>query len=78
MDPNTSYWKTDQHLREQDPEGGAKRKGDQCRIRCNHELYEIFDNPEVWRLRNLQWIGYAQHMDDARMTKKVFKLRTEG
>lgn len=59
----------------------AKQEKDQWRISNNHELYQIFDSPEVSKiikLHDLQWAGNVQRKDNTRVPTRVFEWKTEA
>lgn len=57
---------------------GAVCDRDGWRILYNHELYELYDELEVFkivRLQRLQWAGHVQRMNDDCMPKRVMNAR---
>ncbi|CAH2239446.1 jg23877 [Pararge aegeria aegeria] len=51
------------------------------RIRYNHELYELFKEPNVVRtikLLRMQWAGHVQRMEGTRAPKRLMEGTLEG
>jgi hypothetical protein len=54
---------------------GAEQENGLWRKRYNHELYELFNEPEIVKyieINRLCWAGHVIHMDNNRTVKKVF------
>jgi hypothetical protein len=59
---------------------GAVQDKDIQRKRYNHELYNIFNKPDITeyiKINGLSWGGHIIHMENSR-TVKVFDTRPEG
>lgn len=53
---------------------------DGWRIRYNKELYEVFDDPEVFiwvKLGKLRWTGHVQRMPEHRIPRRTLEGRIE-
>jgi hypothetical protein len=51
------------------------------RKRYNHELYELFNEPDIVKyikINRLGWAGHVIHMDNNRTVKKVFNTKPIG
>lgn len=51
------------------------------RIRYNHELYQLYEHPNIAdkiRTKRLRWAGHLVRMDDNAPAKRVFSLQPEG
>jgi hypothetical protein len=51
------------------------------RKRYNHELYELFNEPDIVKyikINGMGWAGHVIRMDNNRTVKKVFKTKPVG
>jgi hypothetical protein len=51
------------------------------RKRCNHELYELFNEPDIVKyikINRLGWAGHTIRMDNNRTVKKVLDTKPIG
>jgi hypothetical protein len=50
-------------------------------IHCNHELYELFNEPDIVKyikINRLGWAGHVIRMDNNRTVQKVFNSKPIG
>jgi hypothetical protein len=59
-----------------DISGAVQDKGT-WRKRCNHELYKLFNEPDI-KINGLSWAGHVIRMKNSGSIKKVFDARPEG
>lgn len=60
---------------------GAINDGNGWRRRFNHELYELYEEPDivsVIKISRLRWLGHVQRMDENRIPKKLFNGHPDG
>ncbi|XP_045452694.1 phospholipid-transporting ATPase ABCA3-like [Melitaea cinxia] len=60
---------------------GAVMKNEGRRTRYNHELYQMYDEPNVIKtikIGRLRWAGHVLRMDNARVPKRFLEGRPEG
>jgi hypothetical protein len=49
--------------------------------KCNYELYEIFNEPNIVnyiKVKRLAWAGHLVHMNSDRTLKKIFNTKPDG
>jgi hypothetical protein len=54
---------------------------DECSLRSNRELEEILRGEDIVKLlksQRLAWLGYAERMDEERMSRKALHGKMEG
>ncbi|CAH2100132.1 unnamed protein product [Euphydryas editha] len=60
---------------------GAVMENERWRTRYNHELYQMYDEPNVIKtikIGRLRWAGHVLRMDEARVPKRLLEGRPEG
>jgi hypothetical protein len=60
---------------------GAVQENGVWRKRYNHELYELFNEPDIVKyikINRLGWAGHVIHMDNNRTVEKVFNTKPIG
>jgi hypothetical protein len=60
---------------------GVVQENGMWRKRCNHELYELFNEPDIVKyikVNKLEWAGQVTRMGSNRTVKKMFNTRPEG
>jgi hypothetical protein len=60
---------------------GAVQENGGWRKRYNHELYELFNEPDIAKyikIKRLGWEGHVIRMDNNRTIKKVFNTKLIG
>jgi hypothetical protein len=60
---------------------GAKQENETWRKRYNHELYEVFNEPNIVNYiiaKRLAWAGHLVHMNNDRTPKKIFNTKPDG
>jgi hypothetical protein len=51
------------------------------RRRYNHELYKLFNEPDITgyiKVERLKWAGHLIHTSENRTIKKIFSMKPEG
>jgi hypothetical protein len=60
---------------------GAKQENGTWRKRCNYELYEIFNDPNIVnyiKVKRLAWAGHLVRTNNDRTLKKIFNTKPDG
>jgi hypothetical protein len=60
---------------------GAKQGNGTRRKRYNYELYEIFDETNIFiyiKVKRVAWAGHLVHMNNDRKLKKIFNTKPDG
>jgi hypothetical protein len=60
---------------------GPVNDNGQWRIRNNHEVYELFKEPDLvtcFKIRRQQWAGHIQRMENTRIPKKALNAKFGG
>jgi len=60
---------------------GAKQENGTWRKRHNYELYEIFNEPNIFnyiKVKRLAWPGHLVRMNNDRTLKKLFNTKPDG
>jgi hypothetical protein len=60
---------------------GPVNDSGQWRIRYNHEVYELYEEPDLVtciEIRRLHWAGHIQRMENTRIPKKALNAKFGG
>lgn len=60
---------------------GPVRDGETWKIRCNNELYQLYESPDIItsiKIARLRWAGHVKRMDECEIPRKVMEYGIAG